>query len=147
MIFLNSRNDGQEIAKASGSVFNYNPESDAVISRRSKHGKLLGGAIFYGHVEKASIRVHVAAFAPNALNRDLLWCCFHYPFVQLKCRKLLAFLPSSNLKSIALAGRLGLKEEARIKDAYNDGDLLVMATNQENCRWLDIKPTGVRENT
>jgi RimJ/RimL family protein N-acetyltransferase len=146
VIVFNSPNDGRAIAIASGSVFNYNPDADAVISRRTPEGNLLAGAVFYNHIAGASVRVHIAAFKPMAINRDLLWCCFDYPFNQLKCKKLLAFLPSTNAKSIALATHLGLKEEARVQDAYVEGDLIVMSMKREECRWLSIQPKGIQRN-
>jgi hypothetical protein len=146
VIVFGSPNDGAAIATASGSPFNYNPAAgDVVISRRNED-KLLGGAIFYGYTG-ASIRVHVAGFTPGALSKDLLWVCLHYPFVQLKCQKLLAFIPSGNRKSLELSARLGLKEEARIANVYPDGDLVIRSLKKEDCHWLDrIKPTGIRES-
>jgi RimJ/RimL family protein N-acetyltransferase len=120
------------IAKAAG--FHFNPECDIVMARE-EDGKLLGGVIFQAY-NGASIVIHVAGFAPNWLNRDLLWIAFSYPFDQLKVTKLFTQTPSDNRKALDFNTNLGFKDEARIEGVFRDADLIVRSMRREDCRWL-----------
>lgn len=122
----------------------FNPKADVVIARVEDE-KLLGGVILRDWTG-ASILMHVAGFTPNWLNRDFLWTCFHYPFVQLGCKKVLALVSSGNLHAIDFDKRIGFKEEYRIKDADPLGDLVLMSMRPEECRWLNITPRGLKSN-
>jgi RimJ/RimL family protein N-acetyltransferase len=129
---------GRAIAKSAGTFFN--PECDHVISRH-ENGKLLGGVIFTGFTG-SSIGIHAAGFVPHWVNRDLLWITFHYPFEQLKVKKLIGQIPSGNRKALDFNENLGFKEEARIADVFPDEDLVVMSMRREDCRWLNRGSRG-----
>lgn len=118
----------------------FNPMSDVAVSRTSYlTGNLMGGVIF-NEFTGVCIAAHLAGFEPNWVSNDLLWISFNYPFVQLKCKKMLGFVPSSNREALAFNDRLGFKEETRIRDVYPDGDMVVLAMKREDCRWLGLKP-------
>ena len=140
MIEFNVTWQGYAIASAAGTHFN--PDTDIVIAR-TEHQRLLGGVVFQKFTG-ASIRMHMASFDPHAMNRDILWVVFHYPFAQLGCSVLLGEIPSGNTKALDINRRLGFKEVARIEGAYPDGDLVVMAMRREDCRWLDLKPRSIK---
>ncbi|WP_454627805.1 GNAT family N-acetyltransferase [Bradyrhizobium cenepequi] len=127
------------IAEASGAIFN--PKCDRVISRTDSVGKLLGGVIFQGY-RRASIGIHVAGFDKHWINNDMLWITFNYPFEQLKVTKLMAQVPSGNLKALDFDLKLGFKEEVRLRDIYPDEDLIILSMRREDCRWLKLKPRG-----
>lgn len=140
MIRFNDYSDGYAIANETSP---FNPTKDVVIAR-VESGELLGGVIFQGYTG-ASIQIHVAGFHPQWINRDMLWITFHYPFVQLKCKRLVGLVPSSNQKAIAFNTKLGFKEEARVKEIYPSGDLIIMTMTKDDARrWLAIKPVGLR---
>jgi len=141
MIEFNVEWQGHAIATAAGSRFT--PEFDVVIANTSDDA-LLGGVTYYGYTQ-AAISMHVASFAPNWLTRDLLWVAFHYPFVQLGCAKIITTTPSYNLKSLAINRRLGFKEEAVIKDAFPEGNAVVMGMRAADCRWLSLTPKAIQE--
>lgn len=132
MIKLGTELDAAPIAKECGIFFN--PVCDYVIVR-TEGGKLLGGVIYQGFTG-ASIRMHVAGFAPRWIDRDMLWMAFHYPFDQLGVRKVLGFIHSTNLKALDFNRKLGFKEEARIAGVFRDADLVIMTMRREDCRWL-----------
>jgi RimJ/RimL family protein N-acetyltransferase len=142
LIYLNEPEHGHAIAHAAGGHFN--EACDRVIAR-VRDGKLLGGVVF-DHYNEASICIHTASFAPLWVNRDLLWATFHYPFVQLGVKKLFGQVNESNAASIKFVSSVGFTVEARIKDVFPDGDLLLFSMYREDCRWLDLKPRGVIAN-
>lgn len=128
------------IARAAGA--NFNPAHDHSVSRSNRDGKLLGGIIFTSFTG-ASIAAHVAGFAPRWINNNMLWISFSYPFEQLNVVKVVAPVPSRNLRALDFNYKLGFKQEARIADIYPDGeDLLILSMRREDCRWLKLKPRG-----
>lgn len=140
-IVFNDHVHGYAIASASGTSFN--PVVDICIGR-VVGDKLLGGVLFQNYTG-SSIGIHVAGFADHWINRDMLWVCFHYPFVQLGCSKLFGQVPSTNSKALEFNLNLGFKEVARIEDVFPDGDLIVLTMQREKCRWLKLKPRGLKE--
>ena len=135
MIELGNKEHGDAIARAVPR--NYNPAVDPVISR-SKDGKLLGGVIYEGYTGSC-IFAHQAAFDKRWLSRDMLWMLFHYPFIQLKCKKLCGTIPSGNTALLAFNAKLGFKVEHVIEDGYPDGGMMILSMKRDECRWLDIK--------
>ena len=142
MIVFNNHDHGHVIAHAAGTAFNH--LVDTCIGRIA-NGKLLGGVLFQNYTG-SSIGVHVSGFADHWINRDMLWVCFHYPFVQLGCSKIFGQVPSTNSKALEFDLNLGFKEVARIEDVFPDGDLIVLAMKREECRWLGLKPRGLKEH-
>jgi hypothetical protein len=140
VIEVGNREHGFEIAEAAGCIFN--PAVDQVISVTSE-GKLLGGNIYTGYTG-VSIQLHMAGFQPNWANRDFLWVSFDYPFNQLGCRKVFGQVPESNTRALEIDLKLGFKIIAKIDDVFPDGACLVLALAREDCRWLNLKPRGLR---
>jgi len=142
MIRLDHQPDGLALASK---TIPYNPATCRVISRTTRSGMLLGGVIYDGF-NGASCRMHVASFHKSWLSRDMLWVCFHYPFVQCNLLKVLAFIPSRNQKVLDFNAKLGFIQEFRIKDASVGGDLVITSMRREDCRWLNIKPRTLGSN-
>jgi RimJ/RimL family protein N-acetyltransferase len=132
MITIGVEDHGRRIAKTAGMFFN--PECDQAVVRIEK-GELLGGVIYQNYTG-ASIRMHVAGFAPRWIDKDMLWMAFHYPFEQLGVNKVLGYVHSTNLKALDFNRKLGFKEEARIEGVFRDADLVIMSMRREGCRWL-----------
>jgi RimJ/RimL family protein N-acetyltransferase len=141
MIVFNNAGLGRVLAENAGT--SYNAEVDTCIAR-VEDGELWGGVV-YQNFTGASIAVHVASFRVNWINKDMLWVCFHYPFVQLGVKKMFGQVPASNCNALEFDLKLGFKEEARIKDVFPDGDLIVVSMRREDCRWLKVRPTGLTE--
>lgn len=117
----------------------YNPGTDVVISKVTPEGNVLGGVIYDGFTG-GCIFMHQAGFDRRWLVGNMLWLVFDYPFNQLHVRKVAGTINSRNEELLDFNRRLGFKEEARIKDAYPDGDMLVLTMDRADCRWLKIKP-------
>lgn len=137
MIRFGDKDAGRAIAKAIPRCFN--PETDPVISHHSSDGKLLGGVIYDGYTRNC-IFMHQAGFSKMWLAGDMLRLAFDYPFNQLKVGKVAGTIPSTNTKLLELNLRLGFKEECRIRDAFPDGDMIVLTMTRAECRWLKMKP-------
>lgn len=137
MIEINNQFDGFQIAKAIPR--NYNPVTDIVISHKDASGRLLGGVIYDGYTHNC-IFIHQAGFDKRWLTGNMLWIAFDYPFNKLKVAKLAGTIPSSKPGLLAFNKKLGFVEECRIKDAYPDGDMIVMTMTREQCKWLKLKP-------
>lgn len=135
-IRFNNPFDGQILTKASHG-FAFHPEEEVVIAR-VVDGAVVGGAIFNKYLG-TSMQVHVAGLRPRWISKDLLWICFHYPFVQVGVRKLIGPVNSSNTEAMRFNLACGFKVEAVVKDVYPDGDLNVLSLYREDCRFLDIR--------
>jgi RimJ/RimL family protein N-acetyltransferase len=98
------------------------------------NGRLIAG-VLYDHYNGASIAMHVAGEG-NWLTRDFLRICFHYPFEQLKVRKVIGMVSSANKQAQRFDEHLGFTLEATIKDAAPDGDLLLYSMTREQCRFF-----------
>lgn len=137
MILFNNSDHGKRIAHAIPR--NYNPAVDPVISHVDAEGKLLGGVIYDGYTGPC-VFAHQAAFSKHWLSRDMLWMIFDYPFNQLKVKKICGTIPSCNQALLAFNFKLGFTVETAIKDAYPDGDMLILSMTRASCRWLNVKP-------
>lgn len=144
MIVFGNSAHGHTIAASAGTTFN---AGDVVIAREEE-GELLGGIVYRGYTGR-SICGHIAGFHPRWINKDLIWVCFHYPFVQLGCESIFGEIRSSNLKILDFSQKLGFYTVARIEGVFpgtsGDSDLIITRINRDDCRWLKIKPTGLRE--
>lgn len=127
---------GTKIARAAG--LSYDPNRDHCIAT-CRGDELLGGVIFRNY-RKASIEVHMAGFDPYWITRNMVWAIAGYVFVQLKCEKAIAFIEETNTDSLAIALKVGFIEEARIRDACLDGDLLILSLRKDDCRHLKLRP-------
>lgn len=137
MIEFNNQYHADQIATAAGTIFN--PRGDTCISRTGEAGKLLGGVIYNGYTG-ASIGFHVAGFDPNWVNRDMLWVCFHYPFVQLGCSRVFGQVPKKNAAALEFDRKIGFNIVATIEGVFADDDLVVLSMTREQCRWLKLAP-------
>lgn len=126
----------KQIAAAACCV--YSPEHDHCIAR-VKDGRLLGGVIYQGYTG-ASIEMHVAGFWPQWLNKSMLFVVFGYPFYQLGCLKVIGRVNENNKRALEFDLKLGFNEEARIRDVYPEGDLLILSMRRDECRWLNLTP-------
>jgi len=73
------------------------------------------------------------------MSKTFLATIFDYPFVQLGVNKLIGPTNSSNEDAIRFNCKLGFTEEARIKDAFPDGDMVLLTLTKDKCRFLGEK--------
>lgn len=127
---------GTKIARAANLSYDPNRDHNTASCRGDE---LLGGVIFRNY-RKNSIEVHMAGFDPYWITRNMVWAISGYVFVQLKCLKALAFIEETNASSLAIAKKVGFIEDARIRDACDDGDLLILSLHKDDCRHLKVRP-------
>jgi RimJ/RimL family protein N-acetyltransferase len=144
MIEINNVVHGFKIAAAIPRP--YNPATDVVFSHVTPSGNVMGGVIYDGYTGN-NIFMHQAGFDRRWLTGNMLWIAFDYPFNQLKVGKVAGTINSNNKELLDFNLRLGFIEEARIKDAYCDGDMIVLTMRRDQCRWLKLKPKVAKENT
>ena len=121
------------VAKRTGEHGNYGA---AVGIGLHDHGKLVAGVVF-NEFNGANMCMHVASDESKRwMNRELLWFVFHYAFEQAKVKRLTGIVAESNKAAIEFDKHIGFSEEARLKDAHPDGDLIVMVMHRSDCRWL-----------
>ena len=103
-----------------------------------EEGRLIAG-IAFDNYNGACVQIHVAALpGKNWISKALLHRVFSYPFHQLRVKKLIGLVGSTNAEALRFDLALGFRIEATLKDAYPDGDLHILSMTQDQCRWLDI---------
>ena len=98
-----------------------------------RDGELIGGTV-YESFNGVNILMHCAGTpGTNWMTRTFLIACFRYPFVQLGCSRVTAFVEAKNTAACKLDEHLGFKLEATMKNAASDGgDVLIYAMRRED---------------
>lgn len=109
----------------------------------TENGQLIAGVLYEGF-NGASVHMHVASIGKRWMTKEYLWMCFHYPFEQLKVKKIIGIVGSGNKPAIAFDEHLGFKLEYSIQDAHKDGALLVYTMTRDQCRFLRIKHVKIK---
>lgn len=122
---------GQWVANRVNGVFT--PENSSCIGLLDKDGNLVAG-VWYESYTKTSIIAHIAI--EGRMSKEFLSVIFNYPFVQLGVNKIIGIVNSSNEDALRLDNKLGFVEEARIKDVYPDGDMVLLTMTKDKCRFL-----------
>lgn len=103
-----------------------------------KNGELIA-ATTYDWCNGASVYMHVAAVGKRWLDREYLWYCFDYPFVQLGCNVVIGLVAQDNVDAQRFDEHLGFTLHSEIADAHPSGALLVYILRKEDCKWLTLK--------
>jgi hypothetical protein len=93
----------------------------------------------YENCNGTSIVGHLAGVGKRWMNREFLWYCFYYPFIQLGVKKIIGPIYADNLEARRLVEHMGFSLEATLKDAAPKGDLLLYTITEDACRWLKLK--------
>ena len=111
----------------------YHPVSSQAIGL-VRDDKLVAGVI-YENYNGTSLWVHIAI--TGRLTPQYLKEIFRYPFVTCDVEKIIAPVGSNNVKSSKLVENMGFVEEARIRDATLDGDIIMYTMSKSNCRFIN----------
>ena len=110
----------------------YHAERSNAIGLR-KDDELVCGVV-YENWNGRSIVCHIALL--DRLTPAYLAAIFDYPFNICGVDKIIAPVGSKNAKAVRLVRKMGFTEEARIKDADTDGDIVFLTMTREACRYL-----------
>jgi L-amino acid N-acyltransferase YncA len=102
---------------------------------QEKNGELIA-VVGYNEFLTNSCHIHVASTEVIWLTKDLLFAIFDYPFNKLKVKVILAPIGQNNTKSLRLCRKLGFKQVADIPYCHPNGNLVIMAMERNQCRWL-----------
>jgi L-amino acid N-acyltransferase YncA len=101
----------------------------------AKKGDIFCGVV-YNHFSGNDIAMHVAGSGYWA-TPAVLRAFFRYPFNQLKCQRVTAYVGSKNSKCLTLVNRLGFVPEGRMREGLPGDDLMVFGMLRRECRWLE----------
>jgi RimJ/RimL family protein N-acetyltransferase len=101
-----------------------------------KDGEFVAGVI-YENWHGKSITCHIAV--TGRMTPAYLFAIFDYPFNVCKVGKIIVPVNSANIKSIKFVEKMGFQEEARIKDAMADGDMVILTMPKEQCKYLEFR--------
>lgn len=98
------------------------------------------GVVGYDGWSKSMVEMHSAGTpGSNWLTRELLNKAFTFPFEGHDLNVIISRVSTGNPAAIKFNKGLGFKEQCRIKDGADDGDLIIFAMYKAECRWLDMK--------
>jgi hypothetical protein len=98
-----------------------------------REGEIVAGVV-YQNWNGRSLVTHIAA--TGRLTKFYLWAIYDYAFNVCGVDKIIAPVSSENEKSIRMVSRMGFAEEARIKDAQPEGDIILFTMKKSDCRFL-----------
>lgn len=103
-----------------------------------RDGELVAGVLYEGF-NKHNIWMHVAAEPGKKwLNKEFLRYCFHYPFVELGCKRVSGYVEANNADARKFDEHLGFRQEAVLQEAASDGgDVILYVMRREDCRYLE----------
>lgn len=116
----------------------YTPGTAQAIGR-VKAGQIVAG-VLYQDFNGVNVFCHIAGEGRGWLDRRFLSIIFHYPFVQLKARRITGVVPSTNERARKFDEHLGFELEAILSGAHPEGDLCIYTMTAEKCRWLKELP-------
>jgi len=99
-----------------------------------RKGEELVCGVVYENWNGRSIVCHIAF--QDRLSPTYLAAIFDYPFNVCGVDKIIAPIGSKNVKALKVVSKMGFTEEARIKNADTDGDIVFLTMTREACRFL-----------
>lgn len=138
-MIITSRNDADRLAmygflRMNGLPIHASQDFQAV-GRIGSDNRLMGVVAFNGFVGKMAC-IHSAGRG-NWVSRDLIVQAFHYPFVQLGLRYLIATVAADNERALKFDRRMGFKDWERLPQGADDNtDLLILRMTREECPWI-----------
>ena len=98
-----------------------------------RDGEIVAGVIYQDWNHK-SIVCHIAV--DGRLTPAFLAAICDYPFNVCQVDKIIVPVASENANSKDFVEKFGFTEEARIKEAHPDGDIILYTLTRDNCRYL-----------
>ena len=124
----------------------YNADRSTAIGLE-KDGQLVAGTV-YEMWNGKSIVCHITW---DQITPAYLAAVYDYPYNVANVDKIIGPISSKHTRALKLVTKMGFSEEARIKNAAPDGDIVFMTQTPDKCRYLEPrygqKITGATANT
>ena len=122
----------------------YVPRIHHSIACYDENDRLVGGNLYTDYWGNGgSCQLHTACFNKRAVSKAMMYLAFHYPFEQLKVKKIFGLVPERNVSARNFDLKLGFKIEYLTDDVFNHPDgingMYLMSMMKEDCRWLKMK--------
>ena len=99
---------------------------------------ILTAATMYEHWTGPTVTATIAIEPGTVVAKEFIAAIFAYPFDQLKCKQILAFVAEENVASIAFLERCGFKVTATVPDVFEgDEAMRIYCLKREDCRFLE----------
>ena len=128
---------------AAASHVQFVPTIHHSIACYDSNDRLAGGNLYtdYWGVS-GSCQIHTACFNRRAVSKAMMFLAFHYPFEQLKVKKLFGFVAENNVSSRNFCLKLGFKIEYMTDDVFSFPNgvngMYLMSMTRDECRWLKM---------
>lgn len=133
IVFNEKERVGAFVAALIEHVDNWGTEYEAI--GHEQDGDLIAGVV-YNFYTGPTIAMHVAGVGGHWLSRSYLRAAFAYPFVQLGCRRVTGYVPSTNVAARRFNERIGFQFESTMVGGWWDDDIIVYRMLKDDCRWL-----------
>jgi len=132
IVFDNSRVCHWVAQRTGGSYYEGSGQGIGLV----RDDRLIAG-VLYDDFTGQSVQMHVASDGSRRwMNREFLRISFDYPFNQLKVKKVIGLVDSTNQAALDFDHNLGFVTEAIIKDAGKHGDMHILSMTRGQCRFL-----------
>ena len=112
-----------------------------------KDGELVAGTVY----EMWNGRSVVCHITWDQITPAYLAAVYDYPYNVANVDKIIGPISSKHTRALKLVTKMGFSEEARIKNAAPDGDIVFMTQTPDKCRYLEPrygqKITGATAST
>lgn len=109
----------------------FGPKTQALGLKR--HDQMVAGVV-YENWNGASVTCHIVI--QGLLTPAYLAAIFHYPFIHLGVKKIIAPVAESNEECIRLVTKMGFVREATLSDAHPDGSILLYTMERDQCKFI-----------
>ncbi len=105
-----------------------------------EHKQAIVAGVIYEQWNGRSLVAHMAA--SGRLTPAYVAAIFDYAYNVCGVHKVILPVASQNLRSGKFVRKLGFREEARIRDASPEGDIILYTLKKQDCRFLGEKFRG-----
>lgn len=113
----------------------FSAETSTAIGLQKETGEIVAGVI-YENWNKRSVVAHMAV--TGRLTRKFIGAIFRYAYQQCGVNKVILPVSSANAKSNRFVKHLGFTEEARVRDADPEGDIVIYTLEKTACRFMGV---------
>lgn len=109
------------------------PAERSVAIGLEKDGRLVAGTV-YENWNGRSVVCHIAW---ERVTPTYVAAVYDYAYNVCGVDKIIGPINSNHTRALRLVRKMGFSEEARLKDAAPDGDIVLMTLTPERCRFLE----------